>query len=228
MLFHVPETMQTAQIQTVVIADDHEVTRFGLTHLLKAEMGVRRVIAVGDFDAALACLDDADPELMIVDLGMPGLDGPEALSQVRTLRPRVKIAVLSASSDREDILGCLAAGAHGYIVKTQVVASLTECLRQILDGAIYAPPGLAELNSMERAEPHEPKDAPDAYDRLTARQQKVLHCLERGLSNKEIARELSISERTVKMHLSMVYRVLGARNRTQAVMIASTGGGEGI
>lgn len=207
------------RLGTVVIADDHEVTRFGLAELLRAELGAKRVIAVGDFDSALAHLDGADLALVILDLDMPGLEGPHALADVRRARPDVKLVVLSASTGRDDILGCLAAGVHGYLVKTEGTKALLERLGDILRGRICVPTSLAEPGVVEEREPRRPSALPRAISALTARQQSTLRLLARGMSNKEIGRALAISDRTVKMHLSAIYRVLGVRNRTEAAMI---------
>lgn len=208
----------------VLIADDHEVTRFGLSQLVRDQLGASRVLEAARFETAVELLDEGDLELAIVDLGMPGLSGPQELTEVRQARPDVKLVVLSASTMREDILSCLAAGVHGYIIKTEGLDELVGRLRHVLRGEIYVPPRLAEVETVSaaRAGPAQvaPLPASEALSRLTPRQTKVLLCLEKGMTNKEIARELGITDRTVKMHLSTIYPLLGVHNRTQAATVA--------
>ena len=208
----------------VLIADDHEVTRFGLGQLVRNDLGATRVLEAERFETALEHIREKDVGLAIVDLGMPGLPGPEALGEMRARRPDAKLVVLSASARREDILGCLTAGAHGYIIKTEGLDRLVDRLRHVLSGEIYVPPSVAETERGPEERPAAPRPAaPPAAEslrRLTPRQINVLRCLERGLTNKEIARELAISDRTVKMHLSAIYPVLGVHNRTQAAAVA--------
>ena len=202
----------------VLIADDHEVTRFGLTQLVK-ELGASRVIQAERFDTALEESAAKDLTLAIVDLGMPGLHSPDEIVKLRRARPDITLVVLSASTSRDDILKCLSAGVHGYFVKTESLAQLVERLKKVLHGEIYVPPIIAEL----QAEPDEPpfRRSPThpVVENLTPRQRKVLHCLERGMTNKEIGRELNITVRTVKMHLASIYPALGVNNRTQAVAV---------
>ena len=209
----------------VLIADDHEVTRFGLGQLVRSELGATRVLEAERFEKALAYIGERGLGLAIVDLGMPGLPGPQALADFRRARPEVKVVVLSASSSREDILGCLAAGVHGYIIKTEGLDALVKRLRYVLDGEIYVPPGLAEPEAIsDQFFPARPVVASsptaESVGRLTPRQMSVLRCLEQGMTNKEIARELSITDRTVKMHLAAIYPLLGVHNRTQAAAVA--------
>lgn len=208
----------------VLIADDHEVTRFGLGQLVRSELGATRVLEAERFEAALERIGDKDIGLAIVDLGMPGLPGPQALAEFRRVRPDVKLVVLSASSARQDILGCLAAGVHGYIVKTEGLDDLIERLRHVLQGEVYVPPSVADTDAtVARTEvtgPLAPAPAAESLGRLTPRQRSVLRCLEKGMTNKEIARELSVTDRTVKMHLAAIYPVLGVHNRTQAAAVA--------
>lgn len=207
----------------VLIADDHEVIRFGLRQLVRDELGATRVLEADQFETALGCLDDDELGLAIIDLGMPGLSDPQQLREIRETRPDVRVVVLSASAMRDDILGCLAAGVHGYIIKTEGLDELVGRLCHVLRGEIYVPPSLADLESRfasEAPSAHAPSPPREGPSRLTPRQIKVLRCLEKGMTNKEIARELAITDRTVKMHLSTIYPLLGVHNRTQAAAVA--------
>src|SRR5262245_46474780 len=199
----------------VLIADDHQVFRIGLAQLLRRQLKVARLLEAGSFAEAMEHLKNKDVSLAIVDLRMPGLVGPQGIAQMRRSRPEAQIVVLSASDCREDILGALAAGVHGYIVKSQHPDQLIERLRYILGGEIYVPPILAERPIEEEASSRPARVQP--MQSLSHRQRQVLMGLIEGKSNKEIAQALSVAEGTVKMHLAALFRVLGATNRAHAV-----------
>ncbi|MGE0697703.1 MAG: response regulator [Hyphomicrobiaceae bacterium] len=201
----------------LLIADDHEVFRYGLAQVLRRSLRLEAVLEAASFEEALAQLDDPRLLVAIFDLGMPGLCKIELLSKVRRKRPDVRLVVLSASEAREDILAALAAGAHGYIVKNTTTPALVEHVRNIMAGTIYVPPCLADLPP-EGAELSVANGDP-ALAGLTDRQRDVLKLIARGLSNKRIAHALSISEGTVKMHVTSILRVTGSSNRAQAAAL---------
>lgn len=208
-----------AEIDTLLIADDHEVFRFGLAQVLRHALTLESVVEAASFDETIARLSDPRLFAAILDLGMPGLERPEDLSRVRRLRPDIRLIVLSGSEARDDILAALAAGAHGYIVKNASAPSLVDHIRTILGGTIYVPPSLADLPPEPgRAEP-QPASRNPSIGSLTCRQRDVLQLIAQGLSNKRIAHALSISEGTVKMHVTSILRVTGASNRAQAAAL---------
>jgi DNA-binding NarL/FixJ family response regulator len=200
---------------TVLIADDHQVFRMGLAQLLRRHLKVKKLLEAGCFAEAMDHLQNKDLTLAIVDLRMPGLAGPKGIAQMRQRCPEAQIVVLSASDCREDILGALAAGVHGYIVKSQQTDQLIERLRYILSGEIYVPPILADRPAEARPAPEAARLQP--MQNLSHRQRQVLMGLIEGKSNKEIAQALNVAEGTVKMHLAALFRVLGATNRAHAV-----------
>src|SRR5262245_18328764 len=200
---------------TVLIADDHQVFRMGLAQLLRRYLKVKKFVEAGCFADAMDHLQNKDLTLAIVDLRMPGLAGPKGLAQMSLRRPEAQIVVLSGSESREDILGALSAGVHGYIVKSQDTDQLIERLRYILCGEIYVPPVLAELPAEAWLMPEVARVQP--MQRLSYRQRQVLMGLVEGKSNKEIAQALNVAEGTVKLHLAALFRVLGATNRAHAV-----------
>jgi DNA-binding NarL/FixJ family response regulator len=204
---------------TILIADDHEVFRFGLAQLLRQALGAERILEAERFEQALEHLQDEDLRLAIIDLGMPGLANPDQLATIRTQRPDVHVVVISGSDSREDILAALAAGVHGYIVKSQRIQALIDKLRYVLGGEIYVPPSLAERPSPLAAQPTRQAVSRPMTGTLSERRRQVLKGLVEGLSNKEIARQLGISEGTVKMHIAALFRLLGATNRTHAVAL---------
>lgn len=204
---------------SILVVDDHEVFRFGLVQLLKHSLGVDTVLEAGRFEQALRELDRADLKLVLIDLDMPGLSNVADLSEITKRRQDVRVVVVSGSDSRDDILCALAAGVHGYILKNQGSEVLLEKLHYVLGGDIYVPPSLAN-----RPEPRHNGNAPASEPRghsldLSDRQRHVLQGLIDGLSNKEIAIRIGVSEGTVKMHMAALFRALGATNRTHAVAI---------
>jgi DNA-binding NarL/FixJ family response regulator len=212
----------TGQGKAALVADDHELFGAALAAVLKRDLGFAEVIGTGSFDEALAALTQrADIALATFDLAMPGMDDSGRIAAVRQACPGLRIAVVSASARREDIVHALAAGAHGYVPKLLGIAELTAALRSIADGAMFVPPVLAETAGGE-AEPHEDGAAPIAAGlALPPRQREVLRLLAEGRSNKEIARRLNLAEGTVKVHMAGLFRKLGVRNRAGAVAAAS-------
>ena len=204
---------------TALIADDHEVFRIGLMHLLRRSLKVKRFLQAECFDQVIEHLKDEDVTLLILDLRMPGLESPEQITRVRLLRPAAQVVVLSASDSRQDILGALSAGAHGYIVKSQNTDRLVDRLRHVLSGEIYVPAILADL-PLEPDKGTVPNSGPQSAQKtLSSRQRQVLKGLVEGKSNKDIARSLNVAEGTVKIHLAALFRVLGATNRAHAVAL---------
>jgi DNA-binding NarL/FixJ family response regulator len=205
---------------TVLIADDHELLRDGLMQALRRELNMARFVEAECFAEAIQHLERKDDvTLAIVDL-MTDMPSPMGIARMRRLRPQTLIVVLSGSEEREDILGALAAGAHGYIVKTQQTDQLIDKLRYILSGEIYVPPILAELapEPVLSAQDQDLADQP-TQKALSSRQRQVLKCLVEGRSNKEIAQALNVAEGTVKQHLAALFRVLGASNRAHAAAL---------
>ncbi len=210
---------------TALIADDHSLYRTGLSLLLKDRLGAADVIEVGGFDDALDRLATSPGITMaLFDLSMPGMGGPESLAVVRETYPEVRVAVFSGSEDRDHVLKAVSIGLSGYVPKSLPEEEIARALEMILAGHIYVPRFMtAGVGS--RAGPGEPGVAPSPAapvsppepraEHLTPRQRDVLACLVRGLSNKEIARELDIAEGTVKIHLAALFAQFGARNRTE-------------
>jgi DNA-binding NarL/FixJ family response regulator len=208
-----------AFVGSILIADDHAVYRYGLALVLRHAFGAAKIIEAERFEQGLERLDEPDLTLAIFDLGMPGLSGPHELEVVRRRRPEVRVVVLSASESRHDILTALAAGVHGYIIKSHSTDAMIGNLRHILSGEIYVPPLLAQLPppAVETLRPA--SQAQGVLTALSERQLQVLRGLVEGRSNKEIAHDLQLSEGTVKMHIASLFRQLGAANRTHAAAL---------
>jgi DNA-binding NarL/FixJ family response regulator len=199
-----------------IIADDHELFRSGLKQLLHDALEIEDVFEAENLDQAIEILtNEGAGDLVLVDLNMPGMSGPEALIALRDGFPDAKVAVVSAWEGRAEIIAALSAGVHGYIPKSMNSSEIAAAIRSVLDGQIFVPPALGR---------REPGDAPRAPgtsvgdgDKLTTRQKEVLSELLKGRASKEIARSLDIAEGTVKIHLAAIYRTLGVRTRAEAI-----------
>lgn len=202
-----------------LVADDHGLYRTGLAFLLRDQLGFQEIVEVAGFDEALDQLAvTSDITLALFDLSMPGMGGAESLVIVRETYPELKLAVVSASEERSDVLAALAAGLGGYIPKSLPDGEIVQALESVLAGRVYVPTFMAHPAPGQRfVSPPVPAPRPThalKIDDLTARQRDVLQAVLKGYSNKEIARQLDIAEGTVKIHLSALFSQLGARNRT--------------
>jgi DNA-binding NarL/FixJ family response regulator len=201
----------------VLIADDHGVIRDGLGRLIDGLADIELVGVAADGEEAVARCRESSPDVVLMDLEMPRLDGIEATRQITTERPGTAVLVLTSFSDRPRILGALAAGACGYLLKDAASAEVADGIRAAARGESPLDPRAARTILNARAEP-------DPLDGLSAREREVLGLLLEGLPNKLIARRLEISEKTVKSHLTHVFREIGVSDRTQAALWAERHG----
>jgi DNA-binding NarL/FixJ family response regulator len=201
----------------VVIADDHHVVRTGLGQLLGTFDDVELVgSAAGGEEAAEVCARER-PHVALIDLVMPGVDGIEATARIRAASPETSVIAFTSFSDRERIVGALDAGAIGYLLKDADPAELHAAIVAAADGGAPLHPSAAAELLAERA-----ASAPG--ERLSAREREVLVLVATGSANKQIARRLGISEKTVKGHLTHIFQALGVRDRTQAALWAERHG----
>lgn len=208
-------------IVSSLIVDDDEYFRIALRNILSVRLGVTSIAEAESFDEAIEYLSKVhDTELVVFDLGMRGMNTRGAIRTVRDLFPRARVVIVSASRNRQDVLNCLEAGAHGYVHKGIGPAGLTAALNLICEGTVVVPSFLPDLEvSEETSAPIEmalSEREADVLQRITPRQTEVLRLLVEGLSNKGIARELGLSESAVKFHLSALFRHFGASNRVEA------------
>jgi DNA-binding NarL/FixJ family response regulator len=204
----------------VLIADDHALFRQGLTQFMSAGFKDLAITEAGSFYDVLA-LNSRLPEfdLILLDLAMPGMDGFSGVAMVREHAPDVPLVIVSASERREDVLRALDLGVTGYISKSMTGRELLDALASVLAGQTYLPASLMKpAPPASVGEQSEALRSHSALRQLSRRQSEVLLLLSEGRSNREIAETLKLAEQTVKVHVSNILRVLGARSRTEAVV----------
>lgn len=201
----------------VVIADDHGIVRAGLRQLLATFDGIELVGEAGNGAEAVALAVESNPDVVLMDLEMPELDGIEATRRITAQAPETQVVVLTSFSDRERILRALDAGAVGYVLKDAEPDELAGAIRAAARGESPLDPRAARALLAAR------RDSGPA-DQLSQRELEVLTMVAEGLPNKLIARRLEISEKTVKAHLTSIFRTIGATDRTQAALWAQREG----
>ena len=200
----------------LLIVDDHPIVREGLAAFLEQLGPDTAVLQAGDASRALAlAADHADLDLVILDLGLPGLDGLSAIAEFGRARPELPVIVLSASEDAQQARAAFARGALGYVPKSASRHALLSAIRLVLNGEIYVPPLVLGDSAAPKPAAHADRTN-TGRPLLTNRQIDVLKRLSEGQSNKTIARDLDLSEKTVKVHVTAIFRALNVVNRTQA------------
>jgi len=197
----------------LLIADDHSVVRTGLRHLVETFDDVELVGAAADGEEAVGLSAEHRPDVVLMDLEMPVVDGIEATRRIVEAQPEVAIVVLTSFSDREQILRALDAGAVGYLLKDAEPEELERAVRAAARGEAPLDPRAGRALLQDRA-------SGSPLDGLSEREREVLTMVARGMPNKLIARDLGISEKTVKAHLTSVFRTIGVTDRTQAALWA--------
>jgi NarL family two-component system response regulator LiaR len=195
----------------VLIADDHPLILAGIKRALEDADGFEVVAEASSGSQVLPLISQTDPDLALLDLRMPEMDGLTCLDRIRKQHPKVKVVILSVSTDPEIVQTVLNHGAAAYVVKSVNPIDLSSALRQALEGTVFSAVGLPEKTAQE--------DAVKAAG-LTERETTILKALARGLSNEAIGKELWVAEQTVKFHLTNIYRKLEVSNRTEAARYA--------
>jgi len=203
----------------ILVIDDHTLFRVGLQGLLE-HRGIEVIAAVGDGQEGLALAEQLRPDVVLLDMRMPGLDGLGVLRHLRQSGLRMPIAMLTTSSNEQDLVEALRSGAQGYLIKDMEPDDLVLALRDIVAGKTVVAPDLAPvLAKVVQGESVIARD-PSPFSELTPRESEILVLLAEGLSNKAIARNLGISDGTVKLHVKAILRKLGVHSRVEAAVIA--------
>jgi two-component system, NarL family, nitrate/nitrite response regulator NarL len=190
----------------ILLADDHPVVLDGVRRALEVDGGFDIVAETQNGTEVLPLIGQLHPDVVLLDIGMPRIDGLTCLDRIRTLHPEVKVVMCSMSSDPEEIEDAFRRGASGYIVKNVNPRDLPSAVRQAVEGTAFHALGLPAISD----------ESIGRTTGLTPRELEVMKAVARGLSNKAIAKEFWITEQTVKFHLGNIFRKLGVTNRTEA------------
>jgi two-component system response regulator NreC len=207
------------KMTTIVLADDHHIVRQGLRSLLEAEPDFSVVGEAGDGLEAAQLVERLRPDVLVLDLMMPGLNGLEVTRRVSQRSPQTRIVILSMHADEAHVLEALRVGAAAYVLKESTAAELVRAVREAAAGRRYLSPPLSE-RAIEAYVQKAESAALDSYETLTAREREVLHLVAEGHTNTEIAERLFISRRTVETHRANLMRKLDLRTQTDLISYA--------
>ena len=208
-----PEISTTAAKARVLLVDDHALLRTGVANIINQEPDLHVVAEAENGLEAIAAFERHAPDVTLLDLRMPVMEGVEAVRQIRERDPRARVIVLTTYDTDDEISQALKAGAKAYVLKDIAAEDLVGCIRDVLAGKTYiAPAAAAKLAEGVTSV------------QLTPREMATLRLLADGKANKEIANELDISERTVKTHLAHLFEKLGVTSRTEAIKVATRRG----
>ena len=209
--------MTQVRVVRMLLADDHTLVRSGIRRILEGQPGLEVLGEAADGDAALALVrQHPDAEVLVLDLKMPGADGIEVLRAAKALRPLLKVVVLTMHAGREYVARAVKHGADAYLLKDSAVQDLVAAVDAVVAGRSYFSPAIQQqLAGLVRG-PHEPQTTAS----LTGREREVLAWLGRGLSSREVARELDISVRTVESHRASIMHKLGVKSVALLIQVA--------
>jgi NarL family two-component system response regulator LiaR len=208
----------------VLIADDHAVVREGTRQILEQEPDINVVAEAGDGEETVRLAGSTSPDVAIIDIAMPKMDGIEATKQIKTLYPSITVLILSAYDDDQFVFSLLEAGAAGYLLKSVRGREIIDAVRQVYAGESVLHPSIAR-KVLNRFTPGAGKPvAKETTEALSEREKEVLQLATRGLSNQEIADKLFLSLRTVQAHLGHIFNKLKVGSRTEAVVHALKAG----
>lgn len=194
---------------SVLLADDHPIVREGLATVINGQSGMRVIAQASDGREAVEKFNELQPDILLIDLRMPVMDGIQAVSAICAQDASARVVILTTYQDEEDVYRVLQTGARGYILKTAPVAELVHCISDVAAGRTWVPPEVGATLARRVSAPE-----------LTRREQQVLQAMAAGKSNKEIGVALEISEGTVKVHMTHVLEKLKVSGRTEAIAVA--------
>jgi two-component system response regulator NreC len=204
---------------TIVLADDHHVVRQGLRTLLESETDFRVIGEAGDGLEAVQLVERLQPDVLVLDLMMPSLNGLEVTRQVGQRSPQTRVVILSMHSSEAYVMEALRHGAAGYVIKASSAADLIKAVREVAAGRHYLSPPLSE-HAIEAYIQRAKEATLDKYETLTTREREVLHLAAEGCNNREIAERLSISPYTAMTHRANLMRKLNLHSQTDLVRYA--------
>mgnify|MGYP000228765848 CR=1 FL=1 len=202
---------------TIIIADDHPLFRQALRETVASIFMDATILELESLKETNSILSHEEAELLLLDLRMPDSDGLAGLMMIKGMYPALPVIIVSASEEAETVRAAIQAGAAGYIYKSYSLQQIRNAIEQVRDGGVHIPAGIE--TGVTELEHHE-LDVISRISSLTPSQLRVFISLSHGLMNKQIAADMAISEATVKAHVTSVYRKLGVRSRTQAVMVS--------
>ena len=208
----------------VLIADDHPIVREGLRRLLSLEEDIDIVGEVGDGEAVIASVEQCEPDVVLLDLRMPGMDGLTALQRLRKMNRKTKVLVLTASEDKNEFVEAMKLGCSGIVLKQTAAELVVKSIRKVHSGEIWLDSHTTAAVMRQFASPHEP-GAPGGVrsrDRspLSQREREIVGLVAQGYKNKEMAEKMFISEQTVKNHLHNIFDKLGVSDRLELALYA--------
>ena len=214
---------------TVMLVDDQSLIRTGLRIVIDTEDDLEVIAEAADGEEAIRLLKEVEPDVILMDVRMPGTDGITATAQITATHPNSKVIILTTYDIDQYVYDGLRAGASGFLLKDATPEALSEAIRTVAGGeSVLAPSATTRLVSRFATLPESdsnPRTAkPKVLDDLTDREREVFHLISRGLSNREIAGELFLSEHTVKIHVARVLSKLNLRDRVQVVVLAYESG----
>ncbi|MCC7499910.1 MAG: response regulator transcription factor [Bryobacterales bacterium] len=204
----------------ILLADDHTVVRKGLRLVLEEQADFEIVGEAGDGREAVALAADLDPDVAVLDITMPNLNGIEAARQIKAKRPQTSIVVLSMHSDESFVLRALKAGARGYVLKDAREAELVSAIRLVQEGKSFFSPAVSRLLVEDYVRQLESRDIEDSYELLTLREREILQLIAEGKSNKDIANLLMLSLYTVETHRSNILEKLNLHSVPELILYA--------
>lgn len=205
---------------SVLIADDHPLIRQGLKQILELENDIAVVAQAANGNDAVKYARDMKPDVVLMDINMPETNGLQAIKEIKQEKMACKVIVLTIHEDREYLFKTLQMGAEGYVLKDAEPAVLVQAIRNVHNGQSYIQPNMTRelVREFNRVTLHEKEKSDESS--LTSREVEVLELIAEGMINKEIAKQLYISEKTVKNHVSNIFKKLNVSDRTQAAIYA--------
>mgnify|MGYP002626254593 CR=1 FL=1 len=202
--------MKNDKVIRILLADDHPLTRAGIAEFLRREPSLDLIAEAEDGEKAWDLIQDMNPDVALLDIRMPGLDGVSVAQKVKAANLPTSLIMLTSYDAQQYVIASLRAGAKGFVLKTVSPKDLTAAINTVSKGGLYLDPEVASAIAEDDFIP-EP---------LSVREREVLLLAAKGLSSKEVAKKLFISERTVQTHLASIYDKLGSRNKTEALLLA--------